>query len=378
MMGLVAEGFWDMADHSGAVLHRPAAFLAWWFDELRGLLPQALRPSSVAGKSCLILTLENDEIVLIAQTSRHGEREIGRQITSNGHDATGETNTPPNALAALSKRRYRRWPLIVRLPGHLGLRKQVDLPLAARHDLAQLLHFELDRLTPFKADDVRFAWRILETDKKAGRMQVALEMAPRAKIDKVVDAALEGGRQVDRVELEGNHGSNEPLDLLPTDRQGSGGGAWLNRILGITTFVLLVIAVALPIKRQMAVIDGLDAEMAVLRADAEESLALRQRLARMSDEARFLARSGDEQATMIELLAELTRLMPDESYLRQFRIANGSIELNGLAEAPSELVAILDRSPLLTSPTFSSPVIRDRRSGRDLFQISMSLAGGGS
>ncbi|MGI9510546.1 MAG: PilN domain-containing protein [Geminicoccaceae bacterium] len=367
-----------MADQWGAVLQGPAAFLTWWFDELKGLLPQAFRQSSVTGKPCLILTLENNEIVLIARSSRRGEREIGRRITGDDHDATGGIKTPSYALAALGRRRYRRWPLIVRLPGHLGLRKQVDLPLAARHDLAQLLHFELDRLTPFKADDVRFAWRILEIDKEAGRMQVALEMAPKAKIDKLVDVALEGGREVKRVELEGDHGSNEPLDLLPSDQQASGGGGWLNRTLGITTFVLLALAFALPIKKQMAVIDELDADMAVLRAEAEESLALRQRLARMSDEARFLTHRGDERVNMIELLAELTRLLPDESHLRQLRIANGSIELAGLAESPSELVAILDRSSMLTSPTFSSPVIRDRRSGRDLFQISMSLTGGGS
>ncbi|MGH1482978.1 MAG: PilN domain-containing protein [Geminicoccales bacterium] len=365
-----------MADRSAAVLHWPAVFMTWWTEELAGLMPRALRRSSVAGKPCLILALENDEIALIERTVRRGEREIGRFDTRDDEDAADETLKLPLALADLGKRRYRRWPLILRLPDHLGLRKQVDLPLAAKSDLAQLLHFELDRLTPFKAEDVRFAWRILETDSKAGRMQVALEMAPKSVIDGAVEIAAQGGRQVDRVELAGGHSREGPLNLLPPDRDDAGKSGWLNRLLALTTMALLAFAIALPMQKQGAVISELDAELAVLRAEAEESLVLRQRLAQMSDEASFLSRSGHERVTMTELLAELTRLLPDRSHLQQLRISDGSIELSGLAEEPSELLAILDQSPMLASPSFSSPVIRDRQSGRSHFQISTTLAEG--
>lgn len=367
-----------MADRSGAVLHWPAVFMTWWTAELAGCLPQAFRRSSVAGKPCLIFVLENDEITLIERTVRRGEREIARFSMREDNGAVDEPSKLPKALADLGKRRYRRWPLVLRLSGHLGLRKQVDLPLAAKSDLAQLLHFELDRLTPFKAEDVRFAWRILETDNKAGRMQVALEMAPKSVIDSFVEIAQQAGRAVDRVELEGGHSQEGALNLLPPDPQGADKGGWLNRVLGATTLALLAVAIALPLKKQMAVISALDTELAVLRTEAEESLALRQRLEQMSDEASFLSRARHQQVTMTELFAELTRLLPDQSHLRTFRVSNGAIELNGLAEEPSELLAILDQSPMLASPTFSSPVIRDPQSGQNHFQISAVLAEGGA
>ena len=240
-------------------------------------------------------------------------------------------------IAGLNKRRYRRWPLVLRLPSHLGLRKQVDLPLAAKEDLAQLLQFELDRLTPFKAEDVRFAWRILDTDSKSGRMQVALEMAPRTAIAEAVEIARQSGRQVDRVELDGKQGSERTpsISYRLTGRTRAAGG-WLNRVLAITTLLLLMIAVAWPMKKQMDVISDLDAEIAILRAEAEESLTLRQRLAQMSSEASFVARARHERPTMTALLAELTQLLPDDSYLQQLRITQKSIGLNGLAAEPSE------------------------------------------
>ena len=68
-----------MAAHSGAVLYWPAVFATWWTEELAGLLPQALRPSSTLSKSCLILALDDDAIVLLERTARRGEREISRQ-----------------------------------------------------------------------------------------------------------------------------------------------------------------------------------------------------------------------------------------------------------------------------------------------------------
>ena len=390
MMGLVAHGpeiahgfpfvhgSQQMADQLGAALRWPAAFVTWWLEELAGLIPQALRPLSARKKSCLILALHNDEIVLFEQKARRDKREIDRFDAQNRDHGPNETDRQQRAAASLTKRRYRKWPLVVRLAGHLGLRKQVDLPPAAKQDLAQLLHFELDRLTPFKVDDVHFAWRVDEIDNKAGRMRVVLEMAPRAAIDRAIAIAEQCGRKVDRVELEGGNGTDEPLDLLPRNEQNKLSGSWLNRALCLTTFILLVIAIVLPIKKQKGIIRGLESDIASMRVEAEESLALRQRLEAVSNEVGFLAKVDGNRTVMTELLAELTRLLPDQSHLRQLRMTKTSIKLIGLADEPADLVAILDQSPLLSAPTFSAPVTREPQSSKAKFQISVLLPGSDS
>lgn len=343
----------------------PAAFIQWWTGELAGLLPRFLSTSSPAFKSCLILFLSGDDTILFERRARHGEKELARAI-----------GDPELMLARLNERRYRKWPIVVRLGGDLGLRKVVDLPLAAREDLEQLLHFELDRLTPFKADEVCFAWRVLDTDPQNKRMQVALEMAPKAVIDNALHLVMERGRKIDRIELEGTL-DREPLDLMPNAAEGEKEHkrGWFRRFLPFLVLGLAITALIIPMRAQQALVDKLDRQIAVVRAEAEESLALRETLDTKAAKRRFLVSAKNDRVTMTEVLAELTRLIPDHSHIIQLQIRDATIELNGLADKASDLIAILDQSPMLTAPQFRSSVTRDPRSGKERFQISVDLVG---
>ena len=358
-----------MAGPLAAVLHLPRSFIGWWLGELAGVVPRFLRPAATKTKACLALDFSGDEIVLAKQTARRKKLELVRVTDTD----SGSNETPSNteAFSILAKRRYRNWPIVVRLAGHLGMRKLIDLPLAAKDDLHQLLEFELDRLTPFKVENVCFAWRIEDMDGKAGRMQVALEVAPKDIVDRARNLAKMHGRDIDRVELEGT--GNEPLDLLQHDLDQKPAGSWLNRLLRLTTLVLLFVSIALPLKKQIAAIDQLEAEIATVRAKAEESLVLREQLAFHSNEADFLTNARNSRPTLTATLAELTRLIPDHSHILQLRISENSIDLNGIANKASELLAILDESPMLASPRFKSQVTKDQRSGKERFQISVDL-----
>lgn len=368
-----------MADRLSSALHLPGSMVRWWIDELAGLLPRKLKSASTKLRPCLVLAMSGKDTILLECTAKHGERELGRIIeTGDGAPAVGSAARPSPALADLTKRRYRKWPLIARLAGDLGLRKLVDLPLAARDDLGQLLHFELDRLTPFKAENVRFAWRVMKTDSKAGRMQVELEMTPKPVVDKALELANVQGRRVDRVELEGGRDGHEPLDLLPRSIETKQGKGWQGRILPLIALGLLITAVAIPLRKQQALVGDLEREIDAVRAEAEKSLALREQLDSLSKEARFLVDAKNGRVAMTEILAELTRLIPDHSYIVQLQIGRETIELSGLAETASDLIVILDQSPMLVLPRFRSPVTRDSRTGKERFQISVDLAGGAS
>ena len=83
----------------------------------------------------------------------------------------------------------------------MGLRKALDLPLAAEDDLDQLLRFEMDRLTPFRAEDVVFAQRVLERDPERQRMTVELQVAPRAVVEQALAMAAACKVRPTRVEL---------------------------------------------------------------------------------------------------------------------------------------------------------------------------------
>jgi general secretion pathway protein L len=123
-----------------------AALWSWWLTELTGMVPHRLKRVGRRERREVVLLLNPDETVVLERT---GQR--ARMIGAVPADPTDQAGP----LAALLQRvNPRRQPVTICLSGELGLRKIINLPLAARDDLEQLLRFEMDRLTPFRADEV--------------------------------------------------------------------------------------------------------------------------------------------------------------------------------------------------------------------------------
>ncbi len=57
------------------------------------------------------------------------------------------------------------------LPESVVLQTHVTMPLAAEANLRQALAYEMDRHTPFSAEEVFFGWHNLSRDREAGQFQ---------------------------------------------------------------------------------------------------------------------------------------------------------------------------------------------------------------
>ena len=192
-------------------------FLGWWLRELAGLLPRRFRQPDRRERRGCVLILERQKSVVLEPTAE-GERALG----SVGTDAPDHDQR----LSELLKRaRRRRRPLTVRLSDELGLHKILDLPLAAKDDLDQMLRLEMDRLTPFRADEIYFAHRVLGSDARNRRLSVELQLAPKREIDRVLEAARSFGVVPERIELAGAEGDGDAGQAVhcrarsPCDRQ---------------------------------------------------------------------------------------------------------------------------------------------------------------
>ena len=332
------------------------------------MLPHRLKRAGRRERRQLVLLLNHDETVVVERTGERA-RKIGAVRTEPDADHSAQLS------ALLRGAHNRRQPVTICLSGELGLRRMIQLPLAARDDLEQLLRFDMDRLTPFRADEVYFAQRIVDTDASNRRITVELAAAPKSTIEQALQTAQAAGLMPSRLELgTARPNGQEPLNLLP---QGSGDGLGERRVIRaliLLALILAMVAIAIPLQRQRSKLAALTDQVAATRVEAEESLALREQLDQLTRTAFFLLAEKGRRPIATEVLAELTRLVPDQAYLAQLVMQADEVQLHGSAATASNLISLLDQSPLFRAPQFRSPVTQDGRDGTERFHLSVELA----
>ncbi len=78
----------------------------------------------------------------------------------------------------------------------------------------------------------------------------------------------------------------------------------------------------------------------------------------------------------IEILNEVTRRLPDSSWLVQFNLREQQLRVAGYADNPANLIRLLEQSPTLSNVRFTSPVTKDPREQKDRFNLSAEVASG--
>jgi general secretion pathway protein L len=87
------------------------------------------------------------------------------------------------------------------------------------------------------------------------------------------------------------------------------------------------------------------------------------------------------EVSKVEILKELTQVLPSTVWIWNIKYSGGEVEISGFADSASELIPLLDRSPLFEKVEFLAPVTkeRERRMGGDKekerFKIKMRLEG---
>lgn len=339
------------------------SFWIWWIGELSHLLHWMRNAWQSTPRRVLLIGDANWTII---DDLTPGHKKIASTLVEDVEkDSEFFTNLFKN---------HRRSPVIIRLQSNLGLRCTIDLPIAAKHNLHQLLRYELDRLTPFDVNDVVTTWRVKATDQATQQINVEIVTVPKSTVDKALSIVEQHGLSVERVEFEGI----EEYELIDLVNNRSTAPTMLNgrRHLFLWVSLALIAIMLLTTLKQKRTIERVDSEIALIKVDAEVSLDERRRYEQSVKTADFVANSKANHLTMTEILAELTRLIPDQAYLLQLTVQDDTIQLYGIAEKASDLISILERSSMFTAPQFESPVTLDAAAGRERFHVSIQTEQG--
>ncbi len=349
-------------------------FFRWWLGELAALTPPVVRRLFSHRTAGLMLEFTENEVI-VTQRSAGASREIIR-LNLQGTDADAQRMVGEGLGLTHD---LGRTEVVLRLPGDQALWKTLDLPASAESDLHRLLFFELDRQTPYKPEQVYFDYWVRDRQPEQGRLQVDLIVVPRPIVDQATERATFWGLAPTRVDVSGCElEGGAHVNLLPDDdaKARTSPRMTFNMALAVLAMALVVAAVLIPLKRQQNVAETFQRQIADAKLQMVESTKIRNEIKRVAEEDRFLADKKKQAPLTVEILEVLTRPVPDDSWLSEVHIKNTEVRVLGFSPAASDLIGLIERSPVFQSARFRSPVTQVRGSNEERFNLSFEIERG--
>lgn len=88
-----------------------------------------------------------------------------------------------------------------------------------------------------------------------------------------------------------------------------------------------------------------------------------------------MLRRRSDNRRFVEVLNEVTRLLPDDTWLFRMRVFAGDVQTFGYSPAASTLIGTIEESDLFKNAQFRAPMTRDPRVDADRFHIAFEVVG---
>jgi len=340
-------------------------FWRWWIGELSDMVPDKWRAVLRDESGMLAVDILDKKIVV----SR-----MAGGVTSQILEVLKEEMSSPAARRTVKQSALPVNKVIVRVPRAELLTRLVHLPLTASRNLKNILKFELERVSPLDPAQVAFDYRVLQRDKEANRIDVELRILRRDVADSAVQAARNLGLEPDALDFIG-------ADIDPRAKGFPVGGAatarshwrtWQVPALSAFAVVLGIAAFLATYSRQQEGLDELSTRLAAARVKAHDVEVLQSQIDKAKLGMAFLGKQK-QSPLLVEVLAEVTRILPERTWLVQFELRGKEVRVEGYSNAASSLIARVDNSRLFTNAQFRSSLTRGPATDLERFNLSFEI-----
>ncbi|MEO7741777.1 MAG: pilus assembly protein PilM [Usitatibacter sp.] len=345
------------------------SFWRWWTRELVQMVPE--RFAALGGATRVPqLAVEGDEIIL-------AEPQVGAGVqTRTSSSDPQRTRAAVHAMLDAAGEGRGRARLV--LAHSEALLRRATMPAATEENLAQVLAFEMDRLTPFRADEVYYDHRVVSRDAPAGTIAVVVAVARRELVDRQVALLRSLGVNVEGVTVrEDGPQPGGALDLMPAGLRSESEtprARIVKRALLAVTGLLLLAVLAYPAFRKREAIIALHPIEARAQAEAQTADKLAQELERLVAEYNFLLAKKHGTPPVLAYLEEISRLLPDNTWVQQFDLKPAGktreLQIQGETASSSKLIEILEQSALIRNASTRGTVTRGSQPGTERFFIA--------
>jgi general secretion pathway protein L len=127
------------------------------------------------------------------------------------------------------------------------------------------------------------------------------------------------------------------------------------------------------VERHEHLLQDLRSENAALKAQADAALSAAAKSQASFASAVELRQLKTKYPPRVEILNELTKILPDTAYLTELAIDDGRVDLAGLAASAATITTLLEQSPVFVDAALTAPVTLDPTENKDRFSIRVRL-----
>lgn len=318
-------------------------FLAWWQQQLWECIPESLRQRWIQSRRPAMLSLSDDRFWLAGAPLDQYKPFAHSAMAQNGGQVAlvvGENN---------------------------GFRRDLELPLAVESKLAQVLSYELDRLTPLRASDLYYGFRVKDRDTTAGICTVELTAVPRARVAPLLETAKQKNLTVSRLLL-ASRDVDTGIDMLANtperNEQAASSSGWINQALFALCLVLAAALIAVPLWQKRQYVIELQPIETSAKADAEAASVLQRQLEKQVNDYNLPLARKHGAPLVVQVLEDLTKRLPDDTWAQSLEIKaipnqkGREVVIQGETGSGGKILQIVQESPLLKDPAFKATMTR--------------------
>jgi general secretion pathway protein L len=265
------------------------------------------------------------------------------------------------------------------IPRRMFLLRQLAMPRQALPGIDTLLARELEQQTPLRVADVYHnhaissdtGGRVAQVGHWIIRKDIVSAAADRLEIPM---ASIDFVVPVDADQIASTATRVPVAAAAPHQRW----QAQAMALLLCTAMALAALQVTLVMWRYDGAAQALDADISRASARAAEVRRKADEGTREQSLVGGLYHMKAERPGLLDLWEEVSRLLPDGTYITELRMSEAkpgelTVALTGFSDAAASLVALIDHSPMFTATSLTAAITPDPIEGRDRFSLQTRL-----
>ncbi|ANW00404.1 PilN domain-containing protein [Bradyrhizobium icense] len=335
-------------------------FAQWWLAGLRDAVPAQWREWA-EGEARPIATLWRDgDSVTCRLMSAAGPAEIRIPCPSFNAAAlerwlTGQGVTREATTVALVISR------------ELFFLRELSVPKAAFGALLRILDQDIVRRTPFQLSDIWHAATAVG-EEADGVVPMCHWIIRRDRAEAALSELGLTSRDVDCLAVADTGG--EAVPVITFRAVSDEDPAWALRavrLLAAAALGAVLLGLVVFEWRQASVAAAVETALIEARQSAQSGRD------GMNPAARLFAMKAE--TGVLAVWDELSRILPNHTFLTETRIAEGTVTLSGFSADAARLVRLIDQSPLFSGATLTSAITPDANEHKERFSIAFKLRG---